>query len=434
MSAISRSRRPVNPAPSASPWRSRIVGQADIPPGSLLAHPLNWRRHPESQRRPLRAVLGDVGWVQRVIVNRVTGHLVDGHARAEEALARGEPTVPVSYVELTPDEELRVLAVLDPIAALATADGPALAELLASISTRDADLAALLDDLAASAGVAAVGAADPDDVPPMPQADATYVRPGQLWRLGSHRVLCADALDPAAVGRLLAGERPTLLVTDPPYGVQLDLARRHARSGVLTPGVRRGRGHRRTELAGDERADWSAAYALVPSLAVGYVWHPALHVAEVVAGLERLGFELVSQVIWTKTRWAVGRRWYHWAHEGCLVVRRRGARARFLGGRDQGTIWEAPSPKLGGSDADPKVDHPSQKPVVLFERSIRNHATPGGLVYDPFLGSGTALIAAERSHRRCLGIEIEPAFVQVTIERWQALVGERAELVDEVAS
>ena len=401
-------------------------------PAELAAHPGNWRRHPEFQRRALRASLGDVGWVTGVIVNRLTGHLLDGHARVEEALARGEPTVPVTFVELTADEELLVLATLDPIGALAVADGTALDDLLESVATTDADLQALLDDLAVSSGLGHHGLADPDECPTPPEEAATYVRSGQIWELGSHRILCGDALDAAAVGRLVAGERPQLLATDPPYGVNLDLSHRHNLSGSQ-PGHGRGREHRAVRLAGDGRADWSAAYELVPSLEVGYVWHPALTVAAVIAGLDRIGFELVSEIIWVKSRWAVGPRWYHWRHEGCLVVRRRGARVRFLGGRDQGTVWEAPSPKVGGVDADPKVDHPSQKPILLFERPIRNHVRRGGLLYDPFLGSGTALIAAERAGRRCLGVEIDPAFVQVEIERWQALTGERAELVDEVS-
>ena len=421
------------PLDPPAPWRSRIVGHADVPPADLVANPRNWRRHPESQRRPLRSAIGDVGWVQRIIVNRTTGHIVDGHARVEEALARGEPVVPVVFVELTPEEEHRVLATLDPIGALAEADGPALAVLLASIATSDADLAAFLDDLAAAHGLARPDLVDPDEIPAPPDEAATYVRPGQIWCLGSHRLFCGDALDPAGVGRLLAGERPLLLVTDPPYGVSLDLARRHARTaGTGRAAPRRAPGHLRTGLAGDTRVDWSAAYALVPSLAVGYVWHPALTVGAVIAGLERIGFELVSEIVWVKGRWVVGPRWYHWAHESCLVVRRRGARLRFLGGRAQGTIWEAPSPKAGGAGADPRVDHPAQKPVALYERPLRNHLPRGGLAYDPFVGSGTALVAAERSGRRCVGVEIDPSFAQVTIERWQALTGRRAELVAEV--
>jgi DNA modification methylase len=420
--------------PPRAPWRSRIVEHADVAPELLLGHPLNFRRHPAAQRRSLTAVLGDVGWVASVMVNRRNGRVLDGHARLEEAIARGEATVPVDFVDLDEDEERLILATFDAIGSLAEADPAALAELLAQLSTADADLAELLETLAASAGSPRATGFDPDSAPARPDTAATYVRPGQGWQLGRHRILCGDALDPVAVGRLLAGERPTLLVTDPPYGVELDLARRHALAGRTAGGTSRGAGHRRVRLAGDERADWSAAFELVPSLAVGYLWHPALRVAEVIAGLERIGFELVSQIVWAKSRWAVGPRWYHWQHETCLVVRRRGVRTRFLGGRDQGTVWEAPSPKVGGPDADPKVDHPSQKPVVLFERPIRNHVPPGGLVYDPFLGSGTALVAAERAHRRCLGMELDPGFVQVAIERWQALTGVRAELVDEAGA
>jgi DNA modification methylase len=421
---------PSSSSAAVSPWRNRIVDQADVPPATLVANPANWRGHPAHQRRVVQAVLRDIGWVQRVIVNTETGHIVDGHARVEEAIARGEPTVPVTYVELDPDEERQVLATFDVIGGLAVPDPEALDALLAELGPLDAGLRALLDDLAESASSAGRVRADPDAVPALPDPDATYVRRGQLWRLGDHRVLCGDALDPAAVARLLAGERPALLLTDPPYGVNLDLGRRHDLDGVRPTGTR-GSGHQRIGLAGDVRADWAAAYELVPSVQVGYVWHPAVHVGEVAAGLKRAGFEIVSQIIWVKSRWVIGPRWYHLAHESCLVVRRPGSRLRFRGGRDQGTVWEAPSPKVGGLGADPKVDHPAQKPVVLFERPMRNHLPVGALAYDPFAGSGTAVIAAELSRRRCLAMEIEPAFVQVAIERWQSVSGLRAELVDE---
>ena len=431
MSTITRrSRVAGSTSPTTRPWRTRITEHALVAPDTLLAHPQNWRRHPESQRRALRAALGEVGWVQGVIVNRTTERILDGHARVEEAAARGE-LVPVTFVELDEPEERLVLATFDAIGSLAMPDPAAFGSLLAALQTQDADLADLLTGLAKTFGVPADQQRDPDAIPALPDEAATHVRRGQVWQLGPHRIACGDALDAELVKRLLAGERPTLLVTDPPYGVSLDLARRHALDERARPDRRRGRGHRVATISGDDRADWSAAYALVRSLAAGYVWHPALTVGEVIDGLERLGFELVSEIIWAKSRWAVGQRWYHWQHEGCLVVRRRGARVRFLGGHDQGTLWEAPSPKVGGPGADPKVDHPAQKPVMLFERPIRNHLAPGGLAYDPFLGSGTALIAAEVSHRRCLGIELDPRFVQLVIERWQALTDERAELVDE---
>ncbi len=145
-------------------------------------------------------------------------------------------------------------------------------------------------------------------------------------------------------------------------------------------------------------------------------------------GLARIGFEIVAQVIWDKGLFAIGRSWYHWAHEPCWVVRRSGAKVRFLGSRDQSTVWRAPSPKMimAGS-AEAKQDHPTQKPLVLFETPIRNHLRPGEAVYDPFLGSGTTVIAAERTGTRCYALEIDPIYVEVALRRWERFSGRAAE-------
>jgi len=123
----------------------------------------------------------------------------------------------------------------------------------------------------------------------------------------------------------------------------------------------RSRGHRNTTLSGDTRVDWSEAFALVPSLTVGYVWHAGVQAAEVAEGLVRIGFEIVDQVIWDKGLFAMGRSWYHWSHEPCWVVRKAGAKVPFRGSRDQATIWRVPSPKMimGGS-TEAKQDHPTQ--------------------------------------------------------------------------
>src|SRR5450759_5344851 len=201
-----------------TPWRSRIVGMEDVAPDQLTAHPLNWREHPGPQRDALRGSLSEVGWVQNVIVSKRTGHVVDGHARVEEALSRHEATVPVLYVDLSPDEEALVLATLDPIGAMATADTEKLEELLAGITVDDAGLLALLGDLAGNDPKA--GLTDPDDVPE--PSEEPYVKTGELWILGDHRLLCGDATNPEDVARLLDGAAPTLLATDPPYGVSLD--------------------------------------------------------------------------------------------------------------------------------------------------------------------------------------------------------------------
>lgn len=202
--------------PATTAWRNRIVGHGDVPPSELVANPRNWRTHPRTQRAALSGALDEVGWVQQVIVNRTTGLLVDGHLRVEVAAARGEPSVPVTYVELDEREEALVLASLDPLSAMAGSDKERLADLLQDVTAEAPDLDALLRDLL---GTGKAGLTDPDDVPPAPAE--TYVRPGDLWLLGEHRLMCGSCVEPEDVDRLLGGGTPRLLVTDPPYGVQL---------------------------------------------------------------------------------------------------------------------------------------------------------------------------------------------------------------------
>jgi DNA modification methylase len=453
---------PVAAAPTTA-WRNRITGSGDEAPDQLLANPANWRIHPKAQQDALVGALDQVGWVQQVLVNRRSGFVVDGHARVALALRRGEPTVPVLYVDLDPEEEALVLATLDPISAMAGRDEDKLRALLADISVDDAGLLALLGDLAGNDPKA--GLTDPDEVPETPEEP--YVKPGELYLLGDHRLLCGDATSPADVARLLAGAAPTLLATDPPYGVQLDQTwrdgvyngpRKRVRgwgvvAGAAKPYMMReapdgqpdgddatratrgahGRtaGHRHTSISGDVRADWSEAFALVPSLQVGYIWYASAHTLEVLQGLLGIGFELAQQIIWDKGLFSIGRSWYHWAHEPCLVVRKPGVPNLFIGEHDQATIWRAPSPKrIGSGSKEHKEDHPTQKPVVLSEIPIRNHLRPGEAVYEPFSGSGTTLMAAGTLGRRCYAMEIDPKYVQVAIERWQNFTGRTAERVD----
>jgi len=147
----------------ATPWRNRIVGSADVAPDQLLANPANWRRHPGPQRDAIRGSLSEVGWVRQVLVNVTTGHTVDGHARVEEALSKGEETVPVLYVDLTEEEEALVLATLDPIAGLASRDDAALGALLEGISTQDAGLTALLEQIGSRDPLGPFGPSAPPD-------------------------------------------------------------------------------------------------------------------------------------------------------------------------------------------------------------------------------------------------------------------------------
>jgi hypothetical protein len=201
-------------------WRNRIIGHAEVAPAELVPNPRNWRTHPAEQQRALAGALAEVGWVAEVLVNRTTGNVVDGHLRIELALARAEATVPVTYIELSEDEERLILASLDPIGALASAEAADLAELLAELAPEDEDLRAFLEQLGREEGIDTIraGLVDADDVPDLP--DEPSVDAGELFVLGDHRLLCGDSTDPADVRRLFgdAGEAD-LLWTDPPYGV-----------------------------------------------------------------------------------------------------------------------------------------------------------------------------------------------------------------------
>jgi hypothetical protein len=388
-------------------WRNRIVDSGTEAPERLAANPANWRVHPRHQQDALAGALDTVGWVQQVLVNRRTGYVVDGHARVALALARKESAVPVLYVDLSPEEERLVLATLDPIGALAGRDEERLGALLAEVAVDDSGLQALLDALAAAAP--RLGLTDPDHVPEL--AVESYVKPGEMWRLGRHKLLCGDATNPDHVARLLDGARPALTVADGPYGLMYDPGRR---AGAVRTGL----------VSNDDRADWRAAWALSPS-DVLYAWHSGLHSVEVGAGIEASGFRIRAQIIWSKPSLQISRGHYHFQHEPCFYAVREGATAGWIGGRKQSTLWEVPNVhRTQGTSDDAITNHGTQKPVEVMARPLRNHT---GDVYDPFVGSGSTLIAAEQLGRRCYAMEIAPTYAQLVIERWQAFTGERAE-------
>src|SRR5579864_7598602 len=268
--------------------------------------------------------------------------------------------------------------------------------------------------------------------PPLPESPVSRV--GDLWLLGRHRVLCGDATSAEAVARLLGERKPRLMVTDPPYGIELDSEWRD-RAGLNGHGPaepsymkKRTQGHNETSISGDTRADWSEAFALAPSLEVAYVWHASKFTREVLDGLLRIGFLHHQQIIWNKGRTVLTRTHYWFQHEPCWYVRKKNA-PWFGKAGDNSTIWDSPSPKfiMGGSKEE-KCDHPTQKPLELMRRPILNHTKRGELVYEPFLGSGTTLAAAELAECVCYGIELDPKYVDVIVTRWQTLANKEAQL------
>ena len=192
-------------------------------------------------------------------------------------------------------------------------------------------------------------------------------------------------------------------------------------------------GHQRQvgPIANDQQANWSEAWQLFEG-DVGYIWHAGVHAAEVAAGLESTGLRVRSQLIWVKQHFALGRGDFHWRHEPCWYAVREGKSSHWCGDRRQSTVWEVPNLNpIGGLRDEEATGHSAQKPIELMRRPILNNTRRGEIVYDPFLGSGTTLIAAELTERICYGLEIDARYVDVIVKRWQQLTGRSAVLEED---
>jgi DNA modification methylase len=173
--------------------------------------------------------------------------------------------------------------------------------------------------------------------------------------------------------------------------------------------------------------DWSPAWALFRG-DVAYIWHAGIHAGEVAASLAGSSFQIRGQIIWRKQHFAISRGAYHWQHEPCCYAVRKGKSAHWRGDRGQSTVWDVANLNpMGGNQDEAKTGHGTQKPVELMRRPILNHTARGEVVYDPFLGSGTTLIA-ELTERTCYGMDIDPRYCDVIVRRWQDLVGKQATL------
>jgi len=242
---------------------------------------------------------------------------------------------------------------------------------------------------------------------------------GQLWQLGEHRLLCGDSTKGEDVARLLGKEKPMLMVTDPPYGVEYDANwRNEADRANGKPYGARAVG----KVTGDSECDWTEAWRLFPG-DVAYVWHADRHASRVQASVEIAGFEIRCQIVWAKNTFAIGRGDYHWQHEPCWYAVRKCKRGQWSGDRSQTTLWEIDKPQKS------ETGHSTQKPIECMARPIRKNSKKGDAVYDPFLGSGTTLIACENLGRRCFGLEISPDYVAVTLQRFLDSTGKKPVLI-----
>jgi DNA modification methylase len=239
----------------------------------------------------------------------------------------------------------------------------------------------------------------------IPDEIKTDIVIGDLFEIGQHRLLCGDSTNADDVAKLINGGKPNLMVTDPPYGVEYDPEWRK-RLKINKSNLKMGK------VTNDNNADWRKAYQLFNGN-IAYVWHAGKHASIVEQGLIECGFEIRNQIIWAKDKAALSRGDYHWRHEPCwYAVRIKG---NWCGDRSQNTVWNINTREDSGSG------HGTQKPVECMARPIKNNTYEMESVYDPFLGSGTTMVAAHQLRRMCYAMELEPKYCQCTIDRMKKL-------------
>jgi DNA modification methylase len=394
----------------------RTLKQLLVPIDELRPYARNPRR---GDLEAIKQSLRRNNQYQAIVVNRRTGEVLVGSHRLRAAKELGWKEIAATYVDVDDEQAKRIVLADNRTSDLAGYDEAALAALLQELPELDGTgydeqaLGELLDEVTP---VELPGAEE--EVPPTPAKPRT--RRGDLYRLGRHRLLCGDATCAADYGRLLGSERPQVLVTDPPYGISYE-----------------GKTSRRLRIHGDEgnrlEALLEGAFgcvdgALAPGAAL-YVFHPAGPGSLSFAGcFQAQGWQLRQLLVWVKDSLVLGRSDYHYRHEPILYGFKpasgrlgRGGEG-WYGSNAEQTVLEFPRPRASH-------EHPTMKPPELLAVALRNSSRRGERVLDPFAGSGSTLVAAEALGREARLIELDPAYCDVIVERFERLTGERAERI-----
>lgn len=399
-----------------------------MPLSSLIPYARNSRTHSEEQVAQIAASIHEFGFCNPVLID-ADNSIIAGHGRVLAATRLKLDVVPCIRLSHLSDAQKRAYVIADNKLALnAGWDVELLANELSDLHADDFDMGLLgfsAEELENIMNLEAVTETDVDAEPRIDEAELLRglweTKRGQIWSLGSHRLMCGDSTDPADVGALLGGASPQMMVTDPPYGVKYDPTWRHD-AGV-------NKSNRIGVVENDDIADWTSAWRLFGG-AVAYVWHGGLHSGTVQDSLVKAGFVMRAQIVWVKPKLVMPRGHYHWQHEPCWLADkaelmseaecdeawysvRKNSTAGFVGGRKQTTVWEI------GFKGEVKTTHGTQKPVECMARPIRNHSLSAGGVYEPFAGSGTTVIACEQLGRRCFAMELSPAYVAVILQRYK---------------
>jgi DNA modification methylase len=401
----------MNARESSSSWPADKVER--WPLGSLIPYAQNVRTHSEEQVLQIAASIRQWGWTVPILVDDA-GVVIAGHGRVLAAQRLELSEVPVMVAAGWSDKQKRAYSIADNKLALNAGWNEDLLRIeLADLKALGADLALTgfgeLELKALFAG-SIKGRVDPDEIPE-PPANPISAR-GDVWLLGRHRITCGDSTNGDDVQRALDGAKPNLMVTDPPYGVKYNPKWR-ADVGVNRSRTKMGK------VLNDDRADWREAWAHFPG-DVAYVWHAGRFTGVVGSSLVSCGFALRSQIIWGKDRFALSRGDYHWQHEPCWYAVREGKTGHWKGDRKQSTLWNIAAREDAG------FGHSTQKPVECMRRPIENNSEPGQLVYEPFCGSGTTIIAAEMTGRTCHALELDSLYVDIAVLRWQSFAASAA--------
>ncbi len=377
---------------------------------------------------PVAASLRRFGW-QQPIVARPSGEVIAGNTRLKAATKLGHSVVPVVWFAGSDLEATAYQIADNRTAEYAEWDDGALAKLLQDLRAEDAldgvgysssDIDELLREIAAGTPAENVNDPGPGDPPGTP-----ITARGELWTLGEHRLLCGDSTSPEDVARLMNGERAALYSTDPPYSVEYTGNDRPLQAGKPS-GKDWAHVYREVNIADLGTFLDNVFRATLPHLQEGtaiYVWHAHVQQPAIAAAFERHGLLLHQVIVWVKPTVVFGHSYYLWRHEPCAFGWRKGEKPMHGNGQAD-TVWEA--------DWDGKARistfHPTSKPTKLFEIPIEQHTPPGAICLEPFSGSGSQIIAAEKLRRRCFAMELQPAFVDGTIDRWQVATGKQARL------
>lgn len=387
-----------------------------VPVEVLVPYEKNARVHPESQIDKMVAIILDSGFTTPLIIDE-DNCILAGHGRLLAARKLKMPEVPCVRVTGLSHAQKRAIRLSDnQLALLSTYDSDLLRVELTDLKGLGFDMSltgfssADLRSLFASAP----GRTEADDVPLLPKTATSIL--GDLWLLGEHRLICGSSTDPTTVERVLGGAKPHLMCTDPPYGVNYDANWRN--TVKRNPGlnaVPAGGGRAIGKIPNDDKSDWREVWALFPG-EVAYVWCASLQSDVVIQSLESVGLQRRSLIVWNKYKSAIGRGHYQWKHEIAWYCVRKDGSSHWQGSRKESTVWDIEHRRS-------ETGHSTQKPVEAMRKPIENNSAVGERVYDPFVGSGTTIIAAQTTGRICHAVELDPIYVDVALLRWQAFTG-----------